>query len=561
MKLNCISVATLVLFVTTATSQPSILGGKDYGLAASSVMWMPRGTSVFLNPAELGRIHQDEFLFNTNRFRNLGSMTGTVALPFGGTFAGGIANDGPFTTYTFGYGSLVGDYHTIGTALSIVSPIEGGFRLSFGTAFHFPFSQQRSGIHTGFSISNLPETAIVNAGIAWWIVSDWLRLQAAAQNRVHTTMLYGAEFLASDNFSFLFGTDKFKTMYGGVSLTTSTYTADLTAGPGGLTFSLNFILGESAEERRSISYEEGYNLFSEKRYSEAHDKFLLAVQYDEYDDDSRSMAENSLTVRDSTERQSLRQAKTLEENFDFAGAIDAYTTVLRVNPANIYAETLIVNTRRKLVQHVEQLIAEGDSLRTRKDITNARKKYDLALKFDPENYVASTRIDELESLPKENVLKDNINNTLSRALSMFKKEQLDNAQKEYERVLSLDPRNSRARAGLNAIRAKRKEEQFETAKEIYEQGKYFDALTMMLELSKQNIKNKELQSYIDKAREKLQPEVEKRFKTGLSYYVSENFDHAISVWDSALIIQPRHAGILEYRKRAEEKMKALELLK
>lgn len=129
MKPNRLYAAILLFISTTAvTAQTTLIGSKDYGLASSSVMWMPRGASLFLNPAELGRIHQDEFLFNTSRFRNMASMTGAFAIPFAGTFAMGIGNQNSLTHYTLGYGTLMGSYHTFGTAVTIISPIQDGFR-------------------------------------------------------------------------------------------------------------------------------------------------------------------------------------------------------------------------------------------------------------------------------------------------------------------------------------------------------------------------------------------------------------------------------------------------
>jgi len=548
--------AVLLSLLTAATAQTTIVGSKDYGLASSSVMWMPRGSSIFLNPAELGRLHQNEFLFNTNRFRSMASMTGAFSFPFMGTVAGGVSNQDSLTTYTLGYGRLLGSYHTFGLSASVISKIQSGFRYSAGTALHFPFSSENSGIHIGASAANLPKETILNGGIGLWLLTDWLRVQASAQNRIHRAMTYGAEFLASDDFSFLFGSRAFKKYYGGISYNNSTFTADLAAGPAGLTFSLNIIIGDAAEDQRSLSYEEGYNLYSEKRYSEALQKFLLAMEYDEYDDDSRMMVEDSRSMLDSVETTNMRQAKQFEERFDYPSAIHSYAAVIRANPSNTAAETLLVHARKKLGEFVSLLIVVGDSLKNRKEAAGARKNYELALKYDPGNDIASSRVDELENLSKENV-----KSILVRAQAMLNKKQFDNAQKEYERALSLEPNNSRAKAGLNAIQQKRNEEQVEVAKAVFDQGKYFDALVMMLELSKQNIKSRELESYIETAREKLQPEVEKRFKQGLAYYVSENYDHAITVWDNALLIQPRHAGMLEYRKRAEEKMKALEKLK
>jgi tetratricopeptide (TPR) repeat protein len=555
MRLFPAHAAVLLLWAMTAQAQIQTVGGKDYGLAASSVMWLPRSGALFLNPAELGRVHQSEFLLSTERFRNMASMSGTFAIPFIGTFAGGVANEDSLTRYSAGFGRLIGSYHTIGGSVSILAPIQDGFRFSFGGAFHLPFSEQNSGIHAGLSFENMPKPVIVNAGAAYWILPDIIRVQAALRSRIRQGLLLGTEVLMTNSLSAVAGSRAFQTIAGGLSYSSSTFAADLVGSADGVSFSLKVILGESAEDLRSVAYEDGYNLFSEKRFSDAQQKFLTALEYDEYDDDSRSMAQEARYYADSVETSGLQQAKTLEEKRDYSAAMTAYMSVLRANPANKEAEDRIAEIRQQTSLYVAQLISSGDSLKDRSEITKARRNYELALKYDPGNDDASSRIDELNNLSKENVKA-----ILSRAQSLLNRNQLDNAKTEYERVLNLEPRNSRARAGLNAIEAKRQDEQFDLAKAAFREGKYFEALRMFIELSKHNEKNKEIQSFIELTRAKLQPEVEKLFKMGLSLYAKEYYEDAINTWDKALLIQPRHAGLLEYRKRAEEKKKAMEQL-
>lgn len=546
----------IVVCTTPGIGQSFELEGKEYGLASSSVMWAPRGSALFLNPAELGRIHQDEFLLHTNRFRAMSAMAGTFAIPFVGSLSGGISNKDSLTNYSIGFGRRLGRYHTVGTSLSIISRIQDGLRYSFGGALHFPSSVQNSGLHAGFTISNLPKEAMLNGGAAWWAVPNRFRVQVAAQNRAHRAMTYGGEILVSNDVALLIGSRAFKSLHGGISFQTSVLTADLTAGPAGISFSINITLGEPAYEKRSTAYEEGYNLFSEKRYDESSKKFFAALEYDEYDDDSYSMAHEAEAARDSTERLFLAQADSLERALNYPAAIDAYLIALRANPSNLRADTLLTKARRDFHSYIGYLLFTGDSLMEHKERVLARKNYELVLKYDPENDIASSRIDELENLSKENV-KD----ILSRAQSMLSKKQFENAQKEYERVLTLEPKNSRAKAGLNAIKSRQKDEHFEEAKSALAEGRNMEALKMLLELSKQQTKYKDLNLFIDMAREQLMPIVEHQFKNGLSYYAKEDYSKAIVIWDDALLINPRHTSILEYRKRAEEKLKALEQLK
>ncbi|MEW5799272.1 MAG: hypothetical protein AB1728_09720 [Bacteroidota bacterium] len=556
MKLIVHSCFLIIACSVAGIAQSFDIEGKEYGLASSSVMWLPRSSALFLNPAELGRIHQDEFLLHTNRFRSMTAMAGSFAIPFFGTFSGGISTKDSLTHYSIGYGRRIGRYHTVGTAVSIISPIQDGFRYSFGGTLHFPSSIQNSGVHAGFSIFNLPKEAFLNGGIAWWVVPDWFRLQVAAQNRIHRAMIYGGEFLVSKSVGLLIGSRAFKSLHGGISYQAEAFAADLTAGRSGISFSINVVLGTTAQEKRDIAYDEGYNLFSEKRFNEAARKFSIALEYDEYDDDSYAMANDARTARDSTESSFLSLAQSYEREQNYPAAIDAYLTVLRANPSNTQAEAQLTKARRDFHSYIGYLIFTGDSLMENKERGLARKNYELVLKYDPENDIASSRIDDLENLSKENV-----KGILQRAQTLLNRKQFESAQKEYERVLTLEPKNSRAKAGLTSITSRKKDEQFEEAKTALAEGRNLEALKMLLELSKQQTKYKDLNTFIDLAREQLMPIVERQFKNGLSYYAKEDYSKAIVIWDEALLINPRHTSILEYRKRAEEKLKALEQLK
>jgi tetratricopeptide (TPR) repeat protein len=73
--------------------------------------------------------------------------------------------------------------------------------------------------------------------------------------------------------------------------------------------------------------------------------------------------------------------------------------------------------------------------------------------------------------------------------------------------------------------------------------------------------NKEARTYLEKARDALKEDLDRLFKRGLQFYIKEDYKSAISEWDKVLMIQPSNSSTLEYRKRAEEKLKALEQFK
>ena len=163
----------LLLLAAPALSQ--ITGSHDYSLGGSSVMWIPRPSALYLNPAEIGRLHQDEFFMSTNKLSNMASFSAAHFEPFLGTFAAGVANYGPVAHFSAGYARVWYQQHTAGGALNISPDAPEKVSLSLGAAAHFADSSSRnSGLHAGVSLLNLApnvrsSTFGFNVGAAYWI--------------------------------------------------------------------------------------------------------------------------------------------------------------------------------------------------------------------------------------------------------------------------------------------------------------------------------------------------------------------------------------------------------
>jgi tetratricopeptide (TPR) repeat protein len=550
----------LFIFVVLATpplrSQSLISGAWDYALGNSSLSWFPSPSSLFVNPSELGRIHENEVLVSTERFRSLGSMSGALFVPYTGTFGFGSSVDSTETEFRAGFGRIIGRYHTIGGSVSVIDRIRGGFRFGIGSAFHFPSTTKNSGLHVGIAVSRLPKHPIFSGGLAYWAIPDRFRLQAASRSRVTRAAYLGAELHVTSMIALQIGTQAFRKISGGVVVATPLLRVELGGGRSGVALSLNFLIGDASTVSRSANYDAGAGAFAEGEYSEARSDFLAAVEYDEYDEESRTLARESERLLDSSVVALIAQAKAYKDRKNFLAAMRTYAQIFRIAPDRAETTRELKDVETRLGLYVQNLIDIGDSLRQRKEKARARRWYELALELDPSNDTASARLDEMENLSRENVKA-----ILNRARSLLSHNQLDEAQAEYERVLAIEQKNSRARAGLHLIESRRASALFEQAKALYSEGKYSEALPILVDIVQKDDRNSEARWYLELARKILEPEVERFFKAGLQLYVKEEYRKAIEMWDKGLLIQPHHADTLEYRKRAEEKLKALEQLK
>jgi tetratricopeptide (TPR) repeat protein len=483
-------------------------------------------------------------------------MSGALFVPFTGTFGLGSAVDDTVTEFVAGFGRIIGRYHTVGGSLSVVDRIRGGLRMGLGSTFHFPSAAENSGLHVGIAVDHLPKLPVFAGGVAYWPVPEKLRLQLSSRSRTQRALYVGADCSITSTIALQLGTQSFRNISGGVAMVTPLLTIELAGGKSGVALSLNFLVGRVSSASRSENYNDGVEAFTEGRYADARNYLLLAVEQDEYDEESRILAGESQRLLDSSVVALLARAKSHEERRNFLAAMRTYAQVFRIAPERIETASELKDVESRLDSYIQQLVSAGDSLRLRKDNTKARRSYELALELDPSNETASARLDEMESLSRENV-----NAILSRARSLLSRSQLDEAQTEFERVLTIEPKNSQARAGLNTIGNRRVYAAFGQAKSLFDEGRYSQALPLLVEVVQKDERNSEARRYLDQARKILEPEVEKIFKIGLQMYVKEEYRSAIETWDKGLLIQPRHAATLEYRKRAEEKLKALEQLK
>lgn len=552
---------TSVLFVLLFDAIPVFAqsqetGTADYALGNSSVMWLPRSSSVFLNPGELARVHQDEFLVTASRFNSLAAMSGALFVPNTGTFGLGVSPHGSSGLYSIGFGHLIGDYHTVGGALSVLSNARNAFRFSVGGSVHFPSGEKESGALAGLSVMGLATKATINLGAGYWVMPNTVRVQFASRSGMERAAFLGTEAKVMDDFHVQLGVRGFKKFLGGLSYTTSYATLELGGGPEGISFSMNVRVGDAASDSHTEAYNQGNEAFADERYVDARNWFLTALQYDEYDGDSRALAERSQRLMDSLVTTLLRKAQESETHQNFTEAMRTYAQILKIDPELSAVASQLSDVENKVKNYVQQLLTAGDSLRNIRQPERARQSYNLALEMEPDNEIASNRIDELENLSKENV-----KTILAHAKSLVAKNQLDEAQKEYQRVLSIEPTSSQAKSGLHAIRNRRFRDQMAEGKSAYEARKYFDALTIFSNIVREDENNKDGQTYLVKTRDALKSEIPSLFKTGLQFYIKEEYKAAIATWDKILMIRPQDSSTLEYRKRAEEKMKALEQFK
>ncbi|MEX2191030.1 MAG: tetratricopeptide repeat protein, partial [Bacteroidota bacterium] len=542
-----------LLFVAAgsfASAQTS--GAFDHALGGSSVMWLPRTGALFLNPAELGQIRQGSFAFNARRLSTLSSFSGAYFVPFVGTFAAGFAAYGPINQYSFGYGIAWGDI-MFGTGFSGFRNAEESFGFSLGGSWHMTGQVTNSGSHIGFSVINVSDKTAspffsVNVGAGYWVSQDLLRVQTAFRRTgVISEGLAGIEVLAAQGFGLQVGTRAFKEIVGGFRYQETYGSLELSAGKSGLVVSINTSLSEPAAEARDRNNGLGLQALNESRYSDAQRYFALAHQFDPLFASAKAAADSAGTALVSERELLEAKAEIHYGDKDYIEASRLYARILQIDPENEVAREKFREMQLQLKSYFDQLIVTGDSLRARREIDRARRNYQQALDLDPGNDSITARIVGLRDLAQEN-----IRLMLNRATAYFDRNQLGEAEREYERVLAAEPRNTRARLGIAAIKTKRTDELLDRGKNLSTSNNHLEALRIFLQVAENIPQHREASELIDQTRQILKPEVETFFRLGLQLYTKEDYKGAIEEWDKGLLIDPNHQGTVEYRKRADE---------
>ncbi|HEX9615412.1 MAG TPA: tetratricopeptide repeat protein [Bacteroidota bacterium] len=553
-----------LLVLVVCSSVPALsqsAGGLDHALGGSSVMWLPRASALFLNPAEIASVREGSLAFTTHRFSSLSSFSTSYFVPFVGTFAAGVTSFGPSNQYTVGFGGQWGNYE-FGTSLSGFRNVEETFGLSLGASLHLNNQVARSGFHTGFSVVNLSENTLspffsVNVGTAYWLLDELLRLQAAFQHAAAKNFgLAGTEVVAVDGLAFQVGTRSFKEISGGFSVQFSHGSVDFSAAKSGVIFSINASLTEPASVARDRNNDLGLDALDQNRFAEAKRHFELAYVYDPFFPGARAAADSAEEAFKAEWSDAEEKARTHFNNKHYVDASKHYARLLEMDPDYDEARSRMKEIQILMHSYFVQLIVAGDSLRDRRETERARRSYQQALDLDPGNDSITTRIAGLKDLAQ-----DNLRTMLARARTYLERNQLDEAEREFERVLGNEPRNSRARQGLASVRTKRTQAILEKGKQRFNEENYMEALGVFLQVLDREPNHREANDLLDRSRQYLKPQVETHFRTGLQSYTKGDYQAAIDEWDKGLLIDPNHQGTVEYRKRAEEKLEALKRLK
>lgn len=257
----------------------------------------------------------------------------------------------------------------------------------------------------------------------------------------------------------------------------------------------------------------------------------------------------------------------------FLEAVEAKRESDRIEILN-RARTVIAERKKK----VKESYDTGIKHYKRGEFLRAGEAFNAVLEIEPEHKEAKKYLELIEKRLQDIVNKGEFESVselyYAQGIIFYIKGEWAKAIPQWENAVKIDPSNKEISEFLKiAQKRKQEEEAFEKAEVLYRDGlaqynngKINEAIKQLEEVIKLNPQHRKAQELLAKVREKadgikkeeqerkLRETVEKCYFKGIDYYAEGQFNKAIKEWEEVLKIDPTHSGATEYLKKARDKI-------
>ncbi len=306
-------------------------------------------------------------------------------------------------------------------------------------------------------------------------------------------------------------------------------------------------------------YFAGLGFYSQHKLDQAEAEFRKALEISPgYEDASNYLSRISQERQQSRNRIAtlLEQANQKESRGAWKSALGLYEEVLRIRPDHSLALARTADLKRKLESYANRYYRRGVSAYNAGNFAKARQHFQTALSMQPSHAGARRYLQRIASTTT-----DKTATFIEQAQKYYEQGNWTQAATMADSALAVNPESAEALSIKTQINDMMQVEKLlDTAKDSYSSGKYLEAMQLLdqiLENDKNNLVAREL---LQDCQQKLYDRVDDYFNRGIELYTEEKYAEAIRMWDIVLRINPYHKGALDYKKRAKERMDALESL-
>ncbi|MGC8767007.1 MAG: tetratricopeptide repeat protein [Brevinematia bacterium] len=328
------------------------------------------------------------------------------------------------------------------------------------------------------------------------------------------------------------------------------------------------------------NYKEALALYSKNQLLEAQRVINKNFDLNPYHDPSLKLSREIQDKIDyeTTKSLELEQKKTLSyslysqgmtefSSYNFSKALELFNKALEIYPDNKDAEEAVKKTLKEIEistkmkqdkARSDALVAEGIKLRNEGKYWESIQKFGEAIRFFNDNQVAKTEISNTFSLIRSNALAFD-----KEADNLFVNGNTSKAFELWDKAITLLGELPDAVAIKQKVELKKSELQssidinIANAKDFLSKDDFLNAMKTIQIVLALDPTNKEALDIYNKSKSSFDRYVDSNFSNGISYYNSQNYEKALSIFEDILNVlpntDPRYAKVKSYYDDAKKK--------